>query len=251
MRCARISPVLLACLTVAACSGPDVRDVPVTTRTAAGTWTAPTAAEAAGRDNALVRVIEAIPARATLDLFAGGQKIFDNLEYKAVTPYREVPAARATFRLRPAGMDTAEPLAEATQQLRAGRHYTVVAMPGEDTRAASLQIFEDPMELPDEGQTRVRIVHASPDAGRLDVHVPGRGEPLVAGLDFQAVSKFTDMAAAATPLDIRPAERTESMLKIHDVNLSTDGVYTIVVIGRTRIEPPLETLVIEDRIPRR
>ena len=251
MRRARIMPVLLACLTVAACGGTDVRDVPVTTRTAAGTWTAPAAAEAAGRDNALVRVIEAIPARATLDLFAGTQKVFDNLEYKAVTPYREVPAARTTFRLRPAGMDTADPLAEASQQLRAGRHYTVVALPGEDTRAASLQIFEDPMELPGEGQTRVRIVHASPDAGRLDVHVPGRSEPLVAGLDFQAISSFTDMGAGTTPLDVRPAQRTESMLKIDNVNLSPDGVYTIVVIGRTRIEPPLETLLIEDRIPRR
>ena len=251
MRRARISSVLLACLAFASCGGPEVRDAPVTTRTASGSWTAPAASEAAGRGNALVRVVDAIPARATLDLFADNQRVSDALEYKAITPYREVPAARTTFRLRPAGMETADPLAEATQALRAGRHYTVVAMPGEDTRAASLHIFEDPMELPGEGQTRVRIVHASPDAGRLDVHVPGRAEPLVTGLDFHSASNFTDMGAAATPLDLRPAQRTESMLKIDPVNLSADGVYTIVVVGRTRIEPPLEALVIEDRIPRR
>jgi hypothetical protein len=33
------------------------------------------------------------------------------------------------------------------------------------------------------------------------------------------------------------------MLQLSDLRLSPGGMYTVVVIGRTRIEPPLETLV--------
>jgi hypothetical protein len=40
------------------------------------------------------------------------------------------------------------------------------------------------------------------------------------------------------------------MLRVADLRLSGGGMYTIVVIGRARTDPALETLVIEDRIAR-
>jgi hypothetical protein len=59
----------------------------------------------------------------------------------------------------------------------------------------------------------------------------------------------TELQPPAT-LELRPAQRTETMLPVPDLRLSSGGMYTMVVIGRTRIEPPLETLVLEDRIAR-
>jgi hypothetical protein len=40
------------------------------------------------------------------------------------------------------------------------------------------------------------------------------------------------------------------MLRVPDLRLSSGGMYTVVVIGRARTEPALETLVLEDRIAR-
>ena len=39
---------------------------------------------------ALLRVVHAIPADSTVDVFADDNKVFDSLAYKTVTPYREI-----------------------------------------------------------------------------------------------------------------------------------------------------------------
>jgi hypothetical protein len=230
-----------------ACRG-NPPEVPVRTTTASGSWTAPSAAQAADRDRALVRVVSAIPGGARLDLFVGGQKLADALEYRTITPYLEVPSGRHALVLRPAGLDTADPLADETQNLRAGRYYTAVVMAGEEGRAAAaIRVFDDPMEVPDDGRATLRIVHAAADAGRVDVHVQGEQDPVASGLDFQRASDFV-LVRPAAGVELRPAQRTETMLRLPDLRLTPGGMYTIVVIGRTRIEPPLDTLVLEDRI---
>jgi hypothetical protein len=245
----KVAVAALALASAGACAGQPT-DAPVRTTTPSGSWTAPSAAQAAERDRALVRVVSAIPGVARLDLFLEGEKIAAGIEYQMVTPYLEVPAGRQALRLRPAGLDTADPLAEESHGFSAGQHYTVVAMPGGDGGpAADVRVFEDAMDPPDEGQVALRIIHAAGDAGNVDVHVEGRAEPLATALPFQRASDVTDLAPPAA-IDLRPAGRSESMLRVADLRLSGGGMYTIVVIGRARTEPALETLVIEDRIAR-
>ena len=241
--------VVLAALAVGAC-GANLPDVPVRTTTASGSWTAPSAAQAADRDRALVRVVAAIPGESRLDLFVGGEKLADAVVYKAITPYLEVPAGRHAFRLRPAGMDTADPLDDENQNLMAGRHYTAVIVPGVEGRAAAgIRIFDDALDAPEAGRATLRIMHAGADAGRVDVYVEGRQDPVARGLDFHSVSDVTTVEPPAI-VELRPADRSETMLRLPDLRLTAGGMYTVVVIGRTRIEPPLETLILEDRIAR-
>lgn len=240
----------LAIFAGGACRG-EPADAPVRTVTPSGSWTAPSAAQAAGRDRALLRVVSAIPGASRLDLFVDGQKVADGVEYKTVTPYMEVPSGRHALRVRPAGMDTAEPLAEENQQLSAGRHYTVMIMPGEERGpAASIRTFDDPMEAPEDDRATLRLVHAAADAGPIDVHMQNRTDPLASALDFQRASDFTELQPSAGPIELRPAQRTETMARLPDLRLSNGGIYTVVVVGRARTEPPLETVVIEDRIAR-
>ncbi len=246
----RVVLAALAFLLAGACTGQPT-DHRVQTNSPSGSWTAPSAKEVADRDRALVRVIAAIPGLSRLDLFADGQKIAGALEYKTITPYMEVQSGRQPLRLRPAGMDTADPLAEQTHQLRAGQHYTLVIMPGENgSSAAAVRIFDDALNPPEGGRAKLRIVHAAADAGRVDVHMEGRADPLASGLEFQRASDFIELQPPAGPIELRPADRTETMLRLPDLGLSAGGMYTVVVIGRTRTEPPLETLVLEDRIAR-
>ena len=238
-----------ALVAVAACAGQPT-DAPVRTTTPSGSWTAPSAAQAAERDRALVRVGSGIPGVARLDLFLEGEKIAAGIEYKMVTPYLEVPSGRQTLRLRPAGLDTADPLSEESQSFSAGRHYTVVLMPGGDGGpAADVGVFEDEMAPPGEGQIALRVIHAAGDAGNVDVHVENRPEPLATALQFQRASEVTSLEPPAA-LQFRPAGRTETMLRAADLRLSSGGMYTIVLIGRARTAPELETLVIEDRVAR-
>lgn len=248
--CQAIALLGLALFTAGACTG-ELPDAPIRTVTPSGSWTSPSARQAAERDKALVRVVSAIPGLSRLDLFVGNQKSASGVEYRSITPYIEVASGRQAMRLRPAGLDTAEPLAEETHQLRAGQHYTVVVMPGEENGpAAAIRIFEDPMNAPDDNRAKVRVIHAAADAGRFDVHMGGPGQVLAGGLEFQRASDFTELQPSSAALELRPAQRSETMLRLPELGLSSGGMYTIVVLGRTRIEPPLETLVLEDRIAR-
>ncbi|HEX8688251.1 MAG TPA: DUF4397 domain-containing protein, partial [Pyrinomonadaceae bacterium] len=151
------------------------RNGPVTTKTGAGTTTAPAAAEVAGRNNALVRFVHAVPGLAAVDLYAGDGRAFDGVAYKYVTAYRELPSASGVYRLRLAGQEAGEPLAEKTEGFGTGRHHTVVALPAGGTglfskaEGVELRFVADELEPPSAGKARVRLVNASPDLGEVDL----------------------------------------------------------------------------------
>lgn len=247
----KVTTTRVGCLLVpfllAACQQESASNLPVTTTSPAGQSTAPSAAAAENRDAALVRVVHAIPAGSTIDVFADDHRVFDSLAFKTVTPYREIDGQRYTFRLRPAGMDKAEPLASNTEGITDGKHYTVFAVPGADDEAASLRVVADNHAMPAPGKARVRVVHASGDAGEFDVYAAGRNDVLFDGVDFQAVTDYDEIDPLTGSLELRPEGDSNVMLSVPNVRLDAGKTYTIVVVGRVRTAPKLEAFVIEDQ----
>ncbi|HEU4692625.1 MAG TPA: DUF4397 domain-containing protein [Vicinamibacterales bacterium] len=239
--CLVVLPAILA-----GCQQESTRDAPVSTRSPAGQSTAPAASAAASREVALVRVVHAIPADSTVDLFADDNKVFEGLAYKVVTPYREMDGQRYTFRLRPAGMDQAEALASNTEGLSDGNYYTVFAVPG-DGEAASLRVVVDTHALPSAGKARLRVVHASNDAGEVDVYAVGRTQVLFDSVNFQSVTDYTEFDPITGALELRPDGDSNVMLTVPNVRLDASKTYTFVIVGRVRTAPKLETFVIEDQ----
>ncbi|HXG89328.1 MAG TPA: DUF4397 domain-containing protein [Vicinamibacterales bacterium] len=246
----RDTAIRLGCLIVplmlTACQQESTRNAPVTTTSAAGQSTAPTAAAAEARDTALIRVVHAIPAGSTVDVFAEDNRVFDNLAFKTITPYRELDGKRTTFRLRPAGMNQADALATNTEGLDGGEHYTMFAVPG-DGDAAFLRVVKDNHSLPGTGKARVRVVHASGDAGEVDVYVVGRTDKLFEGVDFQSVTDYQEIDPVSGSLEVRPEGEANAMLTVPNVRLEAGKTYTVVVIGRVKTAPKLEALVIADQ----
>src|SRR5262250_2791755 len=80
-----------ASLFMTACTPEAHRLFKDTATTEKGTSTAPPAKEAGKADKALVRVVNALPGAAPVDVFIGDTKEFNNVAYKAVTPYKETP----------------------------------------------------------------------------------------------------------------------------------------------------------------
>ena len=238
--------LLVVPLMILGCQQESARNAPVSTSSPAGQSSAPSAAAAERRDMALIRVVHAIPADSTVDVFADDNKVFDGLAYKTVTPYQEIHGQRYTFRLRPAGMNQADPLASNTEGLSNGNHYTVFAVPG-DGEVASLRVVADTHSLPSAGKARVRVVHASGDAGELDVYAVGRTNVLFDGVDFQSVTNYDEMDPLSGSLELRPEGESNVMLTIPNVRLDAGKTYTIVIVGRVRTAPKLEAFVIEDQ----
>lgn len=218
---------------------------PVTTNTPAGQSSAPPAAAVAERDNALVRVVHAVPAGPTVDIFADDQRVFDGIAFKEVTPYREVNAERAAFTMRTTGAPATEPIARNSEGLDDGDHYTVFAVP-DDGATAILRVVKDDNAAPAPGKARVRVVHAARDAGELDLMSADRKDPLVDGVNFQTVSSYNDIDPVTGPLTVRPEGKATPLVTLNDTALAAGRSYTLVVVGKAPGNRGLEAFVIED-----
>jgi hypothetical protein len=233
-------------LLVTACSSEPKQTQPVTSKTSSGTSTAPPAKEVGQRDNALVRVINAVPGNTALDIFADDQKVFQSVAFKTVTPYRELSDDRHSFRVRHAGQDSAQPLAENSEGLSGGKHYTIVIMPDNNNKT-SLYLINDNIATPPAEKAQVRVIHASPDAGEVDI-VDKQGNKLFSSVNFQRETSYMEVDPKKTTLEVRQEGQDRAVLTVPNANFEKGKFYTIVVTGHAKGTPKLQTLMVEDHL---
>lgn len=248
VRSSSVAVLVVLTLALVGCDRAETSSTsPVTTTSPAGTSTAPSAAAADKRDEALVRVVHAIPASAPVDIYAGDLTVFDNLSYKSVTAYRALDGKRYMFALRPAGMANAKPLSSNTEGLDDGDYYTVFALPG-DGNAAHLRVVQDMMTPPAAGKARLRVVHGGADAGEVDIYATGTPDALFDGVDFQVVTNYAEIDPVNGELEIRTEGQTGPIAKVPIAHIEAGRFYTIVIVGRVRTTPKLEAFLIEDAL---
>ncbi len=227
-----------------ACSGTETRSSAVTTSSPAGTSTAPSANAAASRDEALVRVVHAIPNGAPMDLFAGDLLLFSSVTFKSVSSYRALDGKRYAFALRPAGMTTAAPLSSNTEGLTDGRYYSVFALPG-DKGGARLRVVGGELNQPASGKARFPLVHSGDGVGAVDVHAPGLATPLFNAVGFQDVTRYNDVSPISGQIEVRTAGATAPVVMLPNSRVEAGRFYTMVIVGNA---PALEAFIIEDML---
>ncbi|MDQ3133348.1 MAG: DUF4397 domain-containing protein [Acidobacteriota bacterium] len=247
-----------ALMMCAACGGDGgvERGQPVMTVTESGTSTAPPAREVEARGNALVRFVHAAPGVAATDVFAQDTKLFTNIAYKSVTPYHEVAGGKIPFRLRLAGQDSAQPVAEDSESLTDGAHYTLIVVPTGATaifsqdggQNAEFRFVNDELAAPTAGKAKLRVINTSPDLSAVDVYAAGRADALLK--DVQSVGKTTyaEMEPLQGALEVRRAGENINTLNLPDVRIEAGKIYTVIVAGRVKGTSKLESILIEDRI---
>src|SRR5215475_3114566 len=205
--------IATALLWMVACTSESQRTEPVTTTTEKGASTAPPAKEAEKANKALVRVVNALPGTAPVDAFIGDTKEFSNVAYKAVTPYKETPDVQKQFVIRPAGKDSAQPLAQNTEGISGGDHYTAIAMPASDGQP-TLKVVPDKLTPPPSGKASVRVINASPDAGEVDVFVKGNEDELFGGVDPDSVTDYKEIDPMTGSFEVRPEGKSNVLLTV-------------------------------------
>jgi Domain of unknown function (DUF4397) len=254
--------VVLGC----ACSRESQQTQPVTTTTEKGTSTAPPAKEVEQRGRTLVRVVHAMPGSPALDMFADEAKAFANISYKTVTPYKELsgklpptppvtevptPSSnklQVVFRLRPAAHDTTQTVAEATEVLTLGNHYTVIALPSAEGKEPSLKISNDDLTPAPLEKARVRVIHASPDAGEVDVYAKERDKALFDGVNFMSEVGYKEVEPMTATLEVRPKGKKDTLATTSNVKWEAGKTYTIIITGRAKGAPKLEAVTVEDQL---
>jgi Domain of unknown function (DUF4397) len=106
------------------------------------------------------------------------------------------------------------------------------------------QVYEDDLRSPASGNAKVRVVHASPDAGPVDV-VPRGGQALVEGLTFPEASPYAEVPAGSYTLDVNAAGTNKTALTVPDATLASGGVYSAFAVG-TVFADSLNVLLVQD-----
>jgi hypothetical protein len=239
--------VLVALLLAVACSSESKQNQPVATKSDSGASTAPPASEAAKRDNALVRVINTIPGNKAFDIYADDQKIFESVSFKIVTPYKELSDNRHSFRLRSAGENNAQPIAENSEGLSGGKHYTIVVMPGTNGQA-TMYVLNDNLTAASDDVAKVRVINASPDAGELDVIEKQQNKELFSGVNFERGTSYANVNPMNTTLEVRQEGQDKPIVTVPNAKFEKGKYYTIVVTGNVKGGPAIQTLMVEDQL---
>lgn len=145
-----------------------------------------------------LRVIHASPGAPAVDVVADGTVIATNLEYGQASPFIAVPEDDYNLVVRVAGTDTIvlEPNAieledfDVVTALITGNAASTD--PADSLRVITLY---DDFSSPDDGEARVRIVHASPDAPTIDIDVGDDGT-----IDIPVLQRFDDTGDNGVPL---------------------------------------------------
>ncbi len=159
-----------------------------------------------------------MPASTALDMYVGkpidGNPTIGGVQYPAFGPgpgdaYLQVPAREYDITVAQSG--SYEPLLEEQFDVAAGNRYTALAVgrmqsDDDDTGLQSI-IIEDGNSRDDvtapSGHAEVSFVHASPNAGPIDVVPEGQTVPQLSDLEFGDVTDYLGVPAGEYEIEIQ------------------------------------------------
>lgn len=192
-------------------------------------------------NTAEVRIVHAVDSVA-VDVFAGGNKIKSNFNFKDKTDgYLKVKAGTLDVKIAPKdqGIDNALANLSASPNLERGNSYTVIAAGDSgDVTKAKLIVLVDTRSN-DSDKAKVRLVHASSAsaADPVDIFVYTRGStqpvsPTFADVKLGQNTGYTDLPAASYTIDIAADNTTNPAVPdISAVAVEKGSVKTAIAVG--------------------
>ena len=198
---------------------------------------------------AQLRVVHASPDAPNVDVLVDGAVALSNVPYKASSSYLAVPSGSRNLRVRATGTTTV--VINANAPITAGEAYTVLATGS----LAGIQplVLEDDLTLPAAGNIRLRLVHAAPAAGNVDIYVTAPGAdiatatPTLTGVPFRGFSDYLEVPAGTYRVRITPAGTKTVAIDVNNVALAAGQVRTAVAVDAPGGGAPLGAILLADR----
>ncbi|WP_227228355.1 DUF4397 domain-containing protein [Salinirubrum litoreum] len=186
-----------------------------------------------GGDEAAVRVAHASPDAPAVDVYVDGSRVIESLGFRDVTDYLELSDGEYGVQVTAAG-DPDTVVFDQTVEL-AGEDYTAVAL-GEvasDDTEFGVEVFEDENGRVFDGNARVRVVHASPDAPAVDVTVNDGSAMLFDGVEFGESGGYVEVPAGEYAVEVRPDTEDDDGSVVFEtiLPLTAGSIYTVFAVG--------------------
>jgi hypothetical protein len=198
---------------------------------------------------AQLRVVHASPDAPNVDVLVDNTAALTNVAYKAASTYLQVPSGSRNLKVRATGTTTV--VIDQTATLDQGSAYTVIAT----GRVASIAplVLTDDQTNPAAGNVRVRLVHASPTAGNVDIYVTGptaditTATPTLANVGFRVASNYLEVPAGTYRVRVTPAGTKTVAIDVNNVALTAGQVRTAVAVDAPGGGAPLGAILLADR----
>jgi hypothetical protein len=188
-----------------------------------------------------LRVLHASPDAPNVDVYLDNVVVLANVPYPTASNYLTIYAGAHTIKINAAGTSTTV-LTVAPSFARDG-YYTAIAA----NFVASIQaiLATDDSSAPAAGQARLRVIHAAPDAGPVDILV--NNQVVLSNVPFAAISNYLPIPAGTYDVKVNAAGTAVTAIEASVVAVAGNN-YSAVAIGslKTAATNPLTLKVLID-----
>lgn len=115
-------------------------------------------------------------------------------------------------------------------KLEKDKAYSLFIANEKDKEELEYVLVNDELTNPAEEKAKIRFVHVSPDAGKLNLAVTG-GTELFTEKEFKSATEFKEVDAKKESFDIIDQESKAVLFALKDVDLKAGKIYTVWVKG--------------------
>lgn len=203
---------------------------------------------------AALRVVHASPDAPAVSIVVNdnfAQPLVPSLAFPAFTGFVQVPPATYNVKVTPTGNPGLIAI-NANLTLARGAEYSVFAV-GRLAAIEPLVLRDDRRRVATQG--KVRILHASPTAGAVDLYVLAPGAslatatPAFTNVPFKADTGYVSLAAGSYDVVVTPTGTRTPAIGPARVTVANGGIYTIAARDAAGGGVPLGVILLDDFAP--
>jgi YVTN family beta-propeller protein len=194
-----------------------------------------------------LRFAHLAPYTGKVDIYVNREIVLKNVAYGTVSPYLPFKPGNYAIDIVKAGanLNNTEPLISEAVDLWENEHYTYAALNYHEDTSAFSYFYKDDLTAPSTGKAKIKVLHASPDAGAVEVALQG-GPVLFSTLNAGESSEYLEVAAGTYNLEMREPGTGKVLYKLPPVNLAAGTLYTAVAEGLVNSSPAFKVDLIPD-----
>ena len=173
-----------------------------------------------------VRVLNASPDAPAVDIYINGGLIFKNIKFKDFTEYVQLSMGQYKMEVYPVGQMDKPVLAQNIQVPE--KQVITIAAAGNFEDLQLIPYIEGNADGLAMNQSRVRVIHLSPDAPEVDVLI--NGQIVFNNIGFMDATDYIKVVSGTYNIVVNLAGTNDTVLTFSP-QLNSQKVYTIYVVG--------------------
>ena len=187
-----------------------------------------------------IRILHANSGVRKIDVYGNDRLMAKGLSYRKFTPYFTVPSGQFCINVLHKGT-----VVKLDIDLKPGDIRTIAFI--QDLPLYDMELFEivDPKVTNNPDMANIRFIHLSSDTADVDISLSDN-IILVEKANYKNIPNYNPCKAGKYSLKIKPAEASNTIAALNDIELKPGWNYTLYIIGLTQGKVRLQLLLLMD-----